>query len=88
MADKPRLRSGAKLKLDSLSQRWMLVGPERALTLSETAHALVELCDGTRTESDIADALAARFAAPKQKIVGDVEHLLEQLRARCLVEDV
>jgi pyrroloquinoline quinone biosynthesis protein D len=88
MGDKPRLRSGAKLKLDSLSQRWMLIGPERALTLSETAHAIVELCDGTRTESDIADALAARFDAPKKKILTDVGQLLERLRARCLVEDV
>jgi coenzyme PQQ biosynthesis protein PqqD len=66
----------------------MLVAPERALTLSDTARAIVELCDGTRTESEIAMALVERFNAPRERIEGDVAGLLRQLRARCLVGDV
>ncbi len=65
----------------------MLVGPERALDLSDTARAVVELCDGTRTEADIAVELARRFDAPPPKIAEDVARLLAELRTRCLVED-
>jgi len=84
---KPRLRAGAKLKHDRHTDRWLLLGPERALDLGETARAIVELCDGVRTESEIAKVLAQRFDAPTAKIEDDVARLLTELRAKCLVED-
>ena len=84
---KPRLRAGAILKFDRHADRWMLLGPERALELSETARAIVELCDGVRTEEEIAKVLAQRFAAPEAKIQDDVARLLTELRARTLIED-
>lgn len=85
---KPRLRAGTKLKHDRHGGRWMLLGPERALELSETARAIVELCDGLRTEEDIVKILAQRFDAPEAKLADDVARLLTELRARTLVEDV
>jgi coenzyme PQQ biosynthesis protein PqqD len=63
------------------------MGPERALDLGETARAIVELCDGVRTEEEIALVLAQRFDAPAVKIQDDVARLLVELRARCLIED-
>lgn len=84
---RPRLRAGTKLKHDRHTERWMLVGPERALDLSDTARAIVELCDGTRTEAEIARELALRFDAPSPKIEEDVARLLGELLTRCLVED-
>jgi len=83
----PRLRAGTKLKHDRHTDRWMLIGPERALNLGETARAIVELCDGTRTEAEIARELGTRFDAPLAKLEEDVARLLGELRARCLVED-
>lgn len=87
MISRPRLRAGTKLKHDRHTNRWLLLGPERALDLGETARAIVELCDGVRTEAEIAKVLAQRFDGPPAKIQEDVARLLTELRARCLVED-
>ena len=88
MTARPRLRAGVRLQHDRHAGQWLLLGPERALALGETAHAIVELLDGTRCEPDIAELLAARYAAPAGRIADDVARLLAELRARCLIEDV
>lgn len=84
---RPRLRAGTKLRHDRHSNRWLLIGPERALVLNETALAIVELCNGDRTESDMVGELATRFEALPAKIEADIASLLIELRRRCLVED-
>ena len=68
--------------------RTMLIAPERGFVLSETAHAIIELCDGTRDECEIADILATRFSADRETILRDIATLLATLRSRALVEDV
>ena len=84
---RPRLSTGIRLQRDRPTQRWMLVGPERGLWLSETAHAALTLCDGTRTEDEIVSALTARFEASKVRVQGDIARLFQDLRARCLLEN-
>jgi coenzyme PQQ biosynthesis protein PqqD len=50
--------------------------PEGVVNLTETAAAIAELVDGTKTAADIAVTLASAFDAPQQRIAADVEELL------------
>lgn len=65
----------------------MLVSPERGFVLSETARAIVELCDGTRDEEEIVRVLGEKFSGDAVTIRRDVANVLGDLRKRALVED-
>ena len=86
---KPRLPPGVLVRLDRRDRAPVLLSPERGLRLSETAAAIVELCDGTRAPESIAEALAARYSATDPACIeADVRALLSELRARGLLLDV
>jgi pyrroloquinoline quinone biosynthesis protein E len=85
---KPRLSRKARLQPDPRDGTPVLLSPERGLRLSETAAAIVGMCDGTRTVDEIVVALAARYGAERDRVEADVRALLGQLRARALVEGV
>jgi pyrroloquinoline quinone biosynthesis protein E len=76
-AARPRLRAHARLRRDG--EALLLVGPERALRLNESAARVVALLDGTRTLAELAAALGAPPA--------DLTSFLEALRLRGLVAD-
>jgi pyrroloquinoline quinone biosynthesis protein D len=46
------------LRWDKIESRYVLLFPERGLELNATAAAILKLCDGTRSEEAIAEALA------------------------------
>jgi pyrroloquinoline quinone biosynthesis protein E len=77
-----------RLRRDPRDGGTVLLSPERGLRLSETAAAVVALCDGARTEVQIVEQLAARYGADRGRIETDVASLLEDLRGRGLVVDV
>jgi pyrroloquinoline quinone biosynthesis protein D len=84
---RPRLSPKARLRWDRVEKRYMLVFPEAALLLNETAPEILKLCDGEHTVEGIVDALAQRFtAAERQAIEADVVSFLTRLRARGLLE--
>lgn len=60
-AHRPVLASGVRLHRDRVRERDVLLYPEGALVLNETAAAVLELCDGRRTIDDIAAELAPRY---------------------------
>ena len=65
----------------------MLVFPEAALMLNETAPEILKLCDGERTIEGIVDALTQRFSvADRKAIEEDVVSFLTRIRARGLLE--
>jgi len=65
----------------------MLVFPEAALLLNETAAAILKLCNGERTLEQIVDALAQQFVgADRQMIADEVTDLLTRVRTRGLLE--
>lgn len=61
LSERPRLRSPARLKFDKARQTDMLLLPERVVNLNATAGAILWLCDGSRTVSQIVQQLEARF---------------------------
>lgn len=65
----------------------MLLYPERGLVLSDTAVAILKLCDGVHSVEEIAAELAALHAeSDAQTVRDDVRTFLEEMRRRGLVE--
>jgi pyrroloquinoline quinone biosynthesis protein D len=64
----------------------LLLIPEGAVRLNETAAHVLELCDGERSLEEIAKALSARYSGAD--VTDDVRDLLLGLGERGLVIDV
>jgi len=78
-ASRPALARHVKLKFDDVRQRWLILAPERLLTPSDTAVAVLKLCDGERPVDAVASALASEFDAPQQAILADILPVLQDL---------
>jgi pyrroloquinoline quinone biosynthesis protein D len=81
----PRLTRGAKLREDSARGRWVVLAPERMFVPDETALEVLKLLDGARSVDAVVDELAARFAAPREEIAGDVLEMLRDLMEKGVV---
>jgi pyrroloquinoline quinone biosynthesis protein D len=78
-ATRPVLPRHAKLKFDETRKVWVILAPERILAPDETAVEVLQLCDGVRSVADMIDALAAKYAAPREAILTDVIAMLQDL---------
>jgi coenzyme PQQ biosynthesis protein PqqD len=84
---RPRLSPKARLRWDEVEKRFMLVFPEAALMLNETAPEILKLCDGEHTIEGIVDDLAGRFVGiDREAIKEDVTGFLTRMKKRGLVE--
>jgi len=83
---KPRLATGSRLAFDKVRDQHILLYPEGALTLNETAVTVLELCDGNRTIDDIAVELGSAYA-DNPDLRDDVAELINAIAARGLVID-
>ena len=83
--NRPRLVDGARLQYDDVREEHLLLVPEGAVRLNETAAHVLELCDGRRSVEEIADALGRRYAGAD--VTGDVRELLGGMGERGLVVD-
>jgi pyrroloquinoline quinone biosynthesis protein D len=83
--NRPRLADGARLQYDDVREEHLLLVPEGAVRLNETAAHVLELCDGERSLEEIARALSARYSGAD--VTDDVRDLLEGLGERGLVID-
>jgi pyrroloquinoline quinone biosynthesis protein D len=81
----PRLPDGSRLHWDRVRERHVLLVPEGAIALNETAAQVLELCDGERTIEQIAEALSQQFDGAD--VHDDVESLLLSLANRGMVID-
>lgn len=83
---KPRLAPHVRRQADRVTGGAMLLHPEGAVELSETADAIVQLCDGARTVEAIVAALAAEFDVDPGLLSADVYACLDGLAERGLIE--
>lgn len=83
---RPRVAAGARLQTDRVTGRPALLFPEGMLQLNPTGAAILELCDGRRSVTDVAAALAERFKADAEVLRADVIEYLGRLRQRRLIE--
>ncbi len=78
-ASRPVLPRHAKLKYDETRQVWVILAPERVLAPDEIAVEVLQLCDGVRNVGQMADELAAKYAAEREAILTDVIAMLQDL---------
>jgi pyrroloquinoline quinone biosynthesis protein D len=81
----PVLARHAKMRHDSVRERWLILAPERVLTPDAVAVAVLRLCDGTRSVEAIARELEQTYNAPKERILGDILPMLQDLADRGVV---
>jgi pyrroloquinoline quinone biosynthesis protein D len=84
--ERPRLATGVRLHPDKVREQHVLLFPEGALVLNETAVEVLDLCDGERTLDDIAGVLSERYEGADVK--DDVSELLDGIGERGLVVEV
>ena len=82
---RPRLVTGARLQYDDVREQHLLLVPEGAVRLNETAAQVLELCDGERSLDDIVGALSARYGGADLR--ADVHELVGAMAQRGLVVD-
>ncbi|WIY06050.1 pyrroloquinoline quinone biosynthesis peptide chaperone PqqD [Amycolatopsis mongoliensis] len=68
----PQLRRGVRLSFDHVRETHVLLFPEGVLVPNTTAAAVLELCDGSRTVTDITEVLGKRFTGVREQDVLDV----------------
>jgi pyrroloquinoline quinone biosynthesis protein D len=78
----PRFAPGVRLHHDRARDRWVVMAPERMFVPDDTALEVLRLVDGARDDTAIVDALAAKFAAPREVIAQDVRAMLDDLAGR------
>ncbi|MCA0997149.1 pyrroloquinoline quinone biosynthesis peptide chaperone PqqD [Alloyangia pacifica] len=78
----PFLPRGVRLHRDKVRGGWVLLAPERAVTLDAIAHAILSEVDGRRSFAEITETLATRYAAPPEQIAKDAASFLKALEAR------
>lgn len=74
----------ARLDFDPVRQQHVLLYPEGAVLLNETGAAILELCDGRRSISAIAEILRERYQCD---VTPDVTEYLSQLAERELIRE-
>ena len=81
----PRLPRGVRLRFDEERKRWTLLAPERVFVPDEIAIEILQRCDGVATVDAIADALAAKYNAPRAEVARDVTEMLQDLANKGVV---
>lgn len=78
----PVLPRGVRVQRDHVRETWVLLAPERTVTLDDIAHAILSEVDGTASFATITARLAARYQAPLDQIAQDASGFLGALRDR------
>ncbi len=73
-AGRPKLLAKARLRYDKIRRHHVLLLPERAVVLSDTAAEILELCDGGRTGAELIQTLQRKY--PGAELQGDVVEFL------------
>ena len=75
----PAFNRGFRLRHDEVRGKWVVLAPERLFVLDGPAAEVLQLVDGARSVALIVDALAEKFAAPRDTIAKDVDAMLHDL---------
>lgn len=82
----PALPRGVRIHFDKVRDTWVLLAPERTVTLDPIAHAVLSEVDGKRSFGEITGRLAEKYAAPQEQIATDSAGFLGALRDRLFLD--
>jgi pyrroloquinoline quinone biosynthesis protein D len=78
----PRLTPHLRLTFDRVRQQHLLLGPESVSVLNPTGAAILDLCDGSRTVTEIVTELRGRYTrVPSEEVERFLAHLVTK---RCV----
>jgi pyrroloquinoline quinone biosynthesis protein D len=80
----PTLWRLARLHFDPVRQQHVLLYPEGTMLLNESGAAILELCDGRRSITEIARILEERYHCD---VLADVTEYLSQLAEKEFIRD-
>ena len=83
---RPHLPRGVRLVHNEAQGGFVLLAPERVFKADAIAAEILKRCTGEATVGGIVDDLAKTFAAPRERILGDVTKLLGTLADKRLLE--
>jgi pyrroloquinoline quinone biosynthesis protein D len=83
---KPKLAPKTKLRLDPKTGKYILLYPEKGLALNATGAAILKLCDGDKTLSDIVTTLAEEFRSDASVLRSEVLAFVQALLDRGLLQ--
>jgi pyrroloquinoline quinone biosynthesis protein D len=84
----PKVAAKARLRLDRITDRHLLLYPERGMILNRTAKEILVLCTGEQTVATIIDRLACRYAGQSRELIEqDVCCFLREMARRGLVRE-
>lgn len=84
-ASVPKLARHVRLRYDEARGRHVLLAPERVIMPDDIAVAILESCDGHRDVGAIADALAAKYQAPREAVLADCIEMLNDLAGKGMI---
>ena len=74
---KPHFAKYVRMQFDPVRKRFAVLGPERVFWPEDVTVDILNLCDGKRSVSGIADELAQSYAAPVETIRADVLEFIQ-----------
>ncbi len=84
-ASYPKIARKARLQIDRVSGKPILLYPEGLLQLNTTGAAIVVLCDGHHRTQEIVEELARRYHTTPEALRSDVEEYLQMLYRHTLL---
>ncbi len=82
----PVIPRGVRLHEDKVRGNWVLLAPERTISLDAIGLAILQEIDGTREFEEIVATLAQKYDAPAAQIQGDVSDFITGLTDRRILE--
>lgn len=77
---------GVRLHFDKVRDGWVLLAPERAISLDPIGHAILSAIDGTRNFAGLTGYLAEKYEAPVEQISTDCAEFIVSLRDRRMLD--
>lgn len=85
-ADTPIVPRGVRVHHDRVRDAWVLLAPERAISLDPVGLAIMRAIDNDRTLGDIAGALSETYGAPVDQVTQDCAEFIQSLADRRILE--
>lgn len=82
----PVIPRGVRIHFDAVHDGWVLLAPERAISLDPIGHAILTEIDGARSLDAIAATLAERYGAPADEVARDCGEFVASLVERRILD--
>lgn len=77
---------GVRIHHDKVRDGWVLLAPERAISLDPIGYSILTAIDGKRDFGALTTHLAEKYQAPVEQISGDCADFINSLRDRRILD--